>query len=146
MSDTWNNGVANATYGTLPKHIGMYSRDRLGWVVAARKRTLAVGSAIPSVVIDRASLTGSQNVQMLVLNNPAAPSRYYVVEVRKRWGSYESKLAGDAVIIHSVDTSRGEPAWSIDADTPPANRANNEGSMFKVGESWTCLLYTSRCV
>ena len=144
MSDTWYNGVANATYGTLPKHISMYSRDRLGWVVAARKRTLAVGSAIPSVTIDRASLAGSQNVQMLVLNNPAVPSRYYVVEVRKRVGSYEAALAGDAVIIHSVDTSRGEPAWSVDADTPPANRANNEGSMFKVGETWTAPDYSFR--
>jgi M6 family metalloprotease-like protein len=144
MSDTWYNGVANTTYGTLPKHISMYSRDRLGWVVAARKRTLAVGNAIPSVTIDRASLGGSQNVQMLVLNNPAAPSRYYVVEVRKRGGSYEAALAGDAVIIHSVDTSRGEPAWSVDADTPPANRANNEGSMFKVGETWTAPDYSFR--
>jgi hypothetical protein len=74
---------------------------------------------------------------MLILNYPNQTSRYYTIEVRKRTGNYENRLAGDAVIIHSVDTSRREPAWSIDADTPPANRANNEGSMFKVGESWT---------
>jgi M6 family metalloprotease-like protein len=137
MSDAWNNGVSNGTYGTLPKHINIYSRNRLGWVATARKRTITAGTGAQSITIDRASLPGSNNVQMLILNFPNQSSRYYTVEVRKRTGNYENRLAGDAVIIHSVDTSRREPAWSIDADTPPANRANNEGSMFKVGESWT---------
>ena len=137
MSDAWNNAVPNATYGTLPKHIGQYSRNRLGWVATARKRTINAGSGATSLALDRASLAGSSNVQMLVLGYPDQSTRYYVVEVRKRVGNYENRLAGDAVIIHSVDTSRGEPAWSVDADTPPANRANNEGSMFKVGEMWT---------
>lgn len=137
MSDAWNNGVSNGTYGTLPKHINIYSRNRLGWVATARKRTITAGAGAESITIDRASLPGSNNVQMLILNYPNQSSRYYTVEVRKRTGNYENRLAGDAVIIHSVDTSRREPAWSIDADTPPANRANNEGSMFKVGESWT---------
>lgn len=137
MSDAWNNAVSNATYGTLPKHIGQYSRNRLGWVAAARRQTITAGSGTTSLAMDRASLAGSSNVQMLVLNYPDQSTRYYVVEVRKRGGNYENKLAGDAVIVHAVDTSRKEPAWSMDADTPPANRANNEGSMFKVGEMWT---------
>jgi len=137
MSDAWNNAVSNATYGTLPKHISQYSRNRLGWVAAARKRTITAGNGTTSLAMDRASLAGSSNVQMLVLNYPDQSTRYYVVEVRKRGGNYENKLAGDAVIVHSIDTSRKEPAWSVDADTPPANRSNNEGSMFKVGEMWT---------
>ncbi len=137
MSDAWNNAVSNATYGTLPKHISQYSRNRLGWVAAARKQTITAGSGTVSLAMDRASLAGSSRAQMLVLNYPDQNTRYYVVEVRKRGGNYENKLAGDAVIVHAVDTSRKEPAWSMDADTPPANRANNEGSMFKVGEMWT---------
>jgi M6 family metalloprotease-like protein len=139
MSDAWSNGVPNSTYGTLPKHINIYSRNRLGWVTAARKRTATAGSrtGFGTFTIDRASMPGSNNVQMLILNYPDQTTRYYTVEVRKRTGSYENRLAGDAVIIHEVRTNRGEPAWSIDADTPPANRANNEGSMFKVGETWT---------
>lgn len=137
MSDAWNNGVSNATYGTLPKHINIYSRNRLGWVATARKRTIAAGSGATSFAIDRASLPGSTNTQMLILNYPDQNTRYYTVEVRKRTGSYENRLAGDAVIVHEVQTSRSEPAWSIDTDVPPANRANNEGSMLKVGETWT---------
>jgi M6 family metalloprotease-like protein len=144
MSDAWNNGVPNSTFGTLPKHINIYSRNRLGWVAAARKRTVTAGASARSVTLDRASLPGSANTQMLILNYPDQSSRYYTVEVRKRTGSYENRLAGDAVIIHEVQTGRASPAWSQDADTPPANRANNEGSMFKVGETWTSPDYTFR--
>jgi len=141
MSDAWNNGVPNSTYGTLPKHINIYSRNRLGWVATARKRTITSGvgpgASAQSVTIDRASLRNSTNTQMLILNFPDQTSRYYTVEARKRGGDYENRLAGDAVIIHEVQTGRASPAWSQDADVPPANRANNEGSMFKVGETWT---------
>lgn len=144
MSDAWNNAVSNATYGSLPKHISVYSRNRLGWVAAARKRTIVAGAGAASVSMDRISLPGSSNTQMMVLSYPEQSTRYYTLEVRKRGGNYENRLAGDAVIIHEVLTSRKEPAWSMDADTPPANRANNEGSMFKVGETWISPDYAFR--
>ncbi|MBN8212720.1 MAG: hypothetical protein J0M09_07350 [Xanthomonadales bacterium] len=144
MSDAWSNAVGNATYGSLPKHINIYSRNRLGWVVDARKLTVTAGAPARSIAIDRASLAGSTNRQMLILNYPDQASRYYTLEVRKRGGNYENRLAGDAVIVHEVQTSRKEPSWSMDADTPPANRANNEGSMFKVGETWVSSDYAFR--
>jgi M6 family metalloprotease-like protein len=144
MSDSWNNGVSNATYGTLPKHISIYSRNRLGWVTNARKLTVNAGTGAQSVVLDRASLAGSTNRQMITLAYPGQNTRYFVVEARMRGGNYENRLAGDAVIIHEVETSRKEPAWSVDADDPPANRANNEGSMFKVGETWISPDYAFR--
>ncbi|MFD0724168.1 hypothetical protein [Lysobacter brunescens] len=136
MSDAWNNGVSNGTYGTLPKHINIYSRNRLGWVPAARKLAINAGGTTTTVTVDRASLAGSSNIQMVTLNYPGQTTRYFTVEVRKRTGNYEANLAGNAVIIHEVQTGRSEPAWSMDADKPAANRANNEGSMFKVGERW----------
>ena len=144
MSDAWSNAVGNATYGSLPKHINIYSRNRLGWVAAARKLTVTAGSPARSIPVDRASLPGSPNRQMLILNYPDQSTRYYTLEVRKRGGNYENRLAGDAVIIHEVQSSRKEPSWSMDADTPPANRANNEGSMFKVGETWISPDYAFR--
>jgi M6 family metalloprotease-like protein len=144
MSDSWNNGVPNATYGTLPKHINIYSRNRLGWVATARKRTVNAGASAVALTLDRASLAGSSNVQMITLAYPGETTRYYTLEARKRTGDYENRLAGDAVIVHEVQTSRKEPAWSVDADDPPANRANNEGSMFKVGETWIAPDYAFR--
>ena len=65
------------------------------------------------------------------------PTHYYTIETRTRVGTYEANLAGDAVIVHEVNTTRPEPSWCVDASVPPADLSNNEGSMFKVGESWT---------
>jgi hypothetical protein len=72
---------------------------------------------------------------------PGAPSsHYYVIETRRAGVAgdvYDYDLAGSAVIVHEVDTTRQEPAWSVDAQTPPADVANDAGSMFKSGETWT---------
>lgn len=138
MSDDWRNAVSDPTYGSLPKHINIWSRDELGWIDAARKLTISADGVYDNIVLDRASLIGSTNTQMIVIVLPApAPAwRYYIVEARKRAGAYDGNLAGDAVIIHEVNNLRGEPSWSVDADIPPADRANNPGSMFVVGESW----------
>ena len=138
MSDAWDNAVNDSTYGAQPKHIGVWSRDALGWIDAARTLTISSDGATNGIVLDRASLVGSTHAQMIVVRLPGGPAtHYYVIEARKKVAYYESSLAGDAVIIHEVDTTREEPAWSVDAQVPPANYSNNEGSMFKVGESWT---------
>ena len=138
MSDAWSNAATDTTYGKIAKHISVWSRDKLAFIDAARKRTIDTDGVYANLMLDRASLIGSANLQMIVVRAAGAPAtQYYTIEARKRGGKYEASLAGDAVIIHSVNTTRSEPAWSVDATTPPANVANNEGSMFKVGESWT---------
>lgn len=139
MSDAWSNATSSATFGTLPKHINVFQRERLGWIDAARKVTIAASNTQSlRIQLDRASLRGSTNVQMIVLAMPQAgdPSQtvIYTVEARVRSGDYEAQLAGDAVIIHKVQDYG--MAHSQDADVPPADHAGNEGSMFKAGESW----------
>ena len=137
MSDGWSNAVENATYGSLPKHINVRQRDRLGWIDAARKLTIRSGAAAKNVSLERASLAVSNNWQMIVLQLAAADSKgkvAYTVEARGRTGSYEAELAGAAVIIHGIGADG--VAYSVDAAVPPADRSNNEGSMFKVGEAW----------
>lgn len=139
MSDSWRNAVQDGTYGTRPKHVNMLQRERLGWVDAARKRVVMANQGIVQVALDFAHRTGSTNTQLLVLAMPTQEDPYrttiYSVEARQRSGDYEAQLAGDAVIIHAM-TDYGM-AYSQDADAPPADVANNEGSMFKVGETWT---------
>ncbi|KRA53743.1 hypothetical protein ASD77_03535 [Pseudoxanthomonas sp. Root65] len=139
MSDSWNNAVGDATYGTRPKHINIFQRHRLSWVDTARQRVVPLGDlATRDITLDYAHLTGSANAQMLVLSLSPQADPYatvvYTLEARKREGTYEGNLAGNAVIIHKVE--RSGTAYSIDAEVPPANRSNNEGSMFKVGERW----------
>ncbi|MDH5834540.1 hypothetical protein [Luteimonas kalidii] len=140
MSDSWSNAVRDGTYGSRPKHINIVQRDRLGWIDAPRKRTIASGSARTRVTLDYASLSGAGNVQLLLLQTPASPDPYrgtwYTLEARRPVGDYEGALAGEAVIVHRVGPNYSQEAESQDADVPPANTANNEGSMFKVGEVW----------
>jgi hypothetical protein len=141
MSDAWHNATSDATFGTQPKHIGVYSRNRLGWVDAARKLTITTMGSYPNLALDAAELASSANLQMIVVDPPGAPATYYYTLEARRAGVagdlYDHNLAGSAVIIHEVDTLRGEPAWSVDAQVPPASVANDAGSMFTVGESWT---------
>jgi hypothetical protein len=138
MSDAWDNAGSDGTFGAQPKHIGIWSRDHLGWIDPQRKITVSSNGLAPGIVLDRASLTGSTNTQMIEVTLPTEPdSHYYVIEARKRVPGFESHLAGDAVIIHEVDLDRDEPAWSVDATVPPADVANDPGSMFVVGEAWT---------
>ncbi|MEO6688386.1 MAG: hypothetical protein ABIS07_09985 [Dokdonella sp.] len=139
MSDAWDNAASDPTYGAQPKHINIWSRDKMGWVDAARKLTISADGIVSGITLDRASLIGSTHTQMIVvtLPSPELATHYYVIEARKKSGYYEAKLAGDAVIIHEVNTTRPEPSWSVDATVPAANVANNAGSMFIVGESWT---------
>ncbi|TYT25836.1 hypothetical protein FZO89_05970 [Luteimonas viscosa] len=148
MSDSWSNAVVDTTYGARPKHINILQRDRLGWVDAVHKRTIAAGSARTRLAVDYASLplptedNGlADNIRMLVLQTPQSPDPYrgtfYTIEARRPTGDYEGALAGDAIIIHQVGSDYRYEAESQDSDSPPADRADNEGSMFKVGESWT---------
>ena len=139
MSDGWSNAVGDATYGTRPKHINIFQRHRLSWVDAPRQQIIVLGDlATRDITLDYAHLANSTNVQMLVLSLSPQADPYatvvYTLEARKREGTYEGNLAGNAVIIHKLE--RSGTAYSIDADVPPANRSNNEGSMFKVGERW----------
>lgn len=139
MSDGWSNAVRDAMYGIRPKHINILQRDRLGWLPAARKLVIPAGSnGNWQVELEYASLANAGGRQMILLSMPtqADPSRTvtYTLEARRRVGDYEAMLAGDAVIIHRVLDGT---AYSEDASVPPANVSNNEGSMFKAGETWT---------
>jgi M6 family metalloprotease-like protein len=140
MSDCWDDATSDATFGTQPKHISIYSRDRLGWVDAARKLTMGTAGTWANLSLDAAELAASSNLQMIVVTLPGAvATHYYTIEARRAGlagDAYDHNLAGSAVIVHEIDTTRKEPAWSVDAQTPPANFANDAGSMFTTGETW----------
>lgn len=139
MSDAWRNATSDTTYGLLPKHINMYQRERLGWLPASRKRTIAADNReTQEFVLDAASLVQTTNAQLVVLAMPSQPDPYktviYTLEARRRTGTYEAKLAGDAVIIHKLEDYG--IAYSVDRDVPAATLSSNEGSMLKVGGRW----------
>lgn len=139
MSDAWRNATSDAAYGLLPKHPNMYQRERLGWLPASRKRVIDAGNReTHEFVLDAGSVLKTSNTQLVVLALPSQPDPYktviYTLEARRRTGTYESKLAGDAVIIHKLEDYG--IAYSVDRDTPAATLSSNEGSMLKVGGRW----------
>ncbi|HET7778242.1 MAG TPA: hypothetical protein VFL07_06780 [Rudaea sp.] len=140
MSDWRADATSDLTFGTLPKHINIYHRDRLGWIDAARKLTIGSAGIWANLSLDAAEIDSSTNLQMIVVTLPgAAATHYYTIEARRAGDAgdaYDRNLAGSAVIIHEIDTTRKEPAWSVDAQSPPANVADDPGSMFVAGESW----------
>jgi len=140
MSDAWDNATSDATFGSQPKHINIYHRDKLGWVDAARKLTVNTAGSLANLQLDAAELASSSKLQMIVVTLPRAPStHFYTIEARRAGVAgdlYDHNLAGSAVIIHEVDTTRAEPAWSVDAQVTPADIGNDAGTMFKAGEAW----------
>jgi M6 family metalloprotease-like protein len=141
MSDAWDDAASDATFGAQPKHINIYHRDKLGWIDAARKLTISSAGTSANLQLDAAELIASANLQMIVVTLPGAPAtHYYTIEARRSGVAgdvYDYDLAGSAVIVHEIDTTRQEPAWSVDAQQPPADVADDAGSMFKTGEAWT---------
>lgn len=136
MSAYWSHVGYSGTYGALPKHLNIQQRERLGWVDLPRRLEIAEGANLTGVVLDRASLVASGNVQMVVLPEPGSDATYRLeVRARVAGNSYEANLPGNAVIIHKI-YNLGNVGYSVDADVPPADQASNEGSMFKVGETW----------
>jgi hypothetical protein len=140
MSDWRVDATSDATFGTLPKHINIYHRDRLGWIDAARKLTIGSAGTFTNLSLDAAEIASSTNLQMIVVTLPGAvATHYYTIEARRAGAAgdaYDHNLAGSAVIIHEIDMTRKEPAWSVDAQTPPATVANDPGSMFTTGQTW----------
>ena len=133
MSSATGRAVNDPVYGRLGKHINMQFKYRLGWVTDGDG--FIAGLLTDEVLeIDHTALASTPNPRFVRL--PVSDGSHYMVEVRKQVGNYESNLAGEAVIIHHVVTGRSEPPWVVDQDVPPANFSDNEGVMWKVGETF----------
>jgi hypothetical protein len=134
MSSATGSAVNHGTYGRLGKHTSSYHKDRLAWIAPGELFEPTVDGSY-TVTLDQIALASTPNYRMARLTPPVG-NRYYTVEARKRVGQYDGNLPGAAVIISEIDSGRSEPAWVVDADIPPANVNTNEGSMWKVGETF----------
>jgi hypothetical protein len=133
MSSAFGNAVSQAPYGRQGKHHTAYHKDRLGWIAPNELQVVNEGEAV-TVTIDHMALQSTANLRAVEIPIPGT-NDWYTVEVRDRVG-YDGQLPGNAVIITYVDTNRQEPAWAVDIDNPPANFGSNEGTMFRVGETF----------
>jgi len=134
MSAATTNGVLDSVFGRLGKHINMYYKHYLGWVDDSDGYIVnpMTDDVFLVVYSSRATTGGAGRFARI----PLSDGSQYMVEVRKESGNYESNLPGTAVIIHHVVQGRSEPPWIVDQDVPPASFSNNEGVMWKTGETF----------
>ncbi len=134
MSSATGYAVFDPTYGALGKHVHAYHKEMLGWIASAERFTVAEDT-INTIVVDPLALASTGDYRMAIVPIPGS-SRFYTVETRDLLGNYDGALPGNAVIIAEVDLGRGEPIWVVDSDVPPADYGDNEGSMWRVGETF----------
>lgn len=123
-----------------------YHKEKLNWLTGASIVTVSASTPFttPGVVrvgdrlvqtIDLDPVAQTSGIRMISL--PVAGGNKWVVEAREMTGPYESGLPGTAVIISHIDPTRREENWVFDADSPPADNNDNDGTMWTVGEKWT---------
>jgi len=134
MSAATRNGVNFSPYGRLGKHHTAYHKNRLGWIVPDELLAVEPGQKATGI-IDPMTAPTTGNYRMARISTLQS-NEWYTVETRNT-ESYDDNLPGTAVIISQVQLGRSEPAWAVDVSNPPGNFGSNEGTMFRVGESFT---------
>ncbi len=133
MSGGGSVGPTDPTYGSLGTHTIAYHKDKLGWIPAVRKFTVAPNSC-QVLTIDYLSQVPPTFGTYLMAQIPIGSSHFFTVEARKNFGYDNGRLPGQAIVIHDVLTTRREPAHVMDAT---AGNTNDAGAMWLPGEIFT---------
>ena len=124
----------DATYGCVGQHTISFHKDKLGWIPAGEKFTFIASNLTATITLEQLALPATTNYKMAQIPIGGSSTHFYTLEARRLVG-YDKKLAGPAVIIHEVDTTRAIPANVIDAD---GNGITSDGgAMWAVGETFT---------
>jgi M6 family metalloprotease-like protein len=122
----------------VPQHTIAYNKWWAGWIDAERVFVPELPStrSVMLLYADRAATTvGYQLVRAV---GPMGSGTLQLAEARRRVG-YDQSLPGDAVVLHSYDVNRSEPAQVIDVDRN--GDPNDAGAMWTVGESYADSLF-----
>ena len=109
MSDIWDFGASVPPYGVVGQHTISAHKRQLGWLGAGAIH-IPGGASPLEFQLERLALPASAGYLMASI--PISETLSYTVEAR-RWAGYDGNLPGEGVIIHEVDTTRGEPAWLV---------------------------------
>jgi hypothetical protein len=113
--------------GSGGSHFNAWHKDRLGLI--PRGRVLEVSSGTRSLVLEPSAFAPpGTNPQYVFLPLAGRPGFGFTVEARWRRG-YDRAVPRQAVLIHSIDPGRAEPAQVVDPD--------GNGNPNDLGASWT---------
>ncbi len=117
-------------YGPVGVHTISDYKDMLGAIPAARKY-VADASANQYVTLERLALPGSFDYLMAQIPVGIPGLEYYTIEAR-RYAGYDRRLnhnpGGEAVVMHTVDTTRDRRANVVDVD--------NNGNPSDAASAW----------
>jgi hypothetical protein len=118
----------------LQQHTIAYDKWSAGWIDARSVLIPALAStqSVMLLFADRAPATAGY--QLVRVPDPQASAKQTLAEARRRVG-YDQGVPGNAVVLHSFDQARSEPAHVIDVDRN--GDPNDAGAMWTVGESYT---------
>jgi len=118
----------------LQQHTIAYNKWWAQWIDSDRLLIPSLPSTRSVMLLygDRAPTTAGY--QFLRVTDPAVSWRSYMAEARRRAG-YDQGVPGNAVVLHSYEPSRLEPAQVIDVDRN--NDPNDAAAMWTPGESYT---------
>ncbi len=118
--------------GTISAH-----KDKAGWIPASQKYTAALDSN-QNITIERLGTTATGDYLMAQIPIDGSSTRFYTVESR-RFGGYDDHVAGEAVVVHKVDTTFATALTRIATVVDPDDNGNpnDAGAMLLPGETFT---------
>ena len=127
----WFNSAANSDplYGCVGQHTIAGYKELLGWLAPSQVYTVAPGETA-TITVERLALPTNDNPLLVKVPIQGSDQIYYTVEVRRQVG-YDSKLPGEAVIIHLFNNDR---AQIIDIDGN--DNTGDAGAMWLPGETF----------
>jgi len=135
MSGSYGNcSQEDPVYGCLGVHTISYHKNMLGWIHPLHQYEMPLTPTVTALWLnDLVVVPPTGRLLMAKIPWPADPSQSYTFE-RRRWTGYDQNIPGEAVVIHSVDPTRDNPAWVVDGDGD--GDCNDEGAMWELGETF----------
>ena len=121
-------------YGCIDPHTIAYHKDFLGWIPPARKY-VAPPNSIRTITLERLAQPGPDGYLMAQIPIGNSSTDFYTVEARM-FAGYDDAIPGEAVIIHKVDTTRGDRLAQV-VDIDNNGDPNDGGAMWTPGEIFT---------
>jgi M6 family metalloprotease-like protein len=127
----------HSVYGCIADHTISYHKDRLAWIPASRKYT-ATSAADQNITLERLAMSASTGDYLMArIPIGGSSTRFYTVEAR-RFAGYDNigPIPGEAVVIHNVDTTRGDRVAQV-VDPDGNGNPNDASAIWLPGETFT---------
>ena len=125
---------AHPTYGCVGVHSIAFHKDLLGWVSGSHRYVPEPASSRTITLEPLSEAVSDGGYHLAQIPIVGGPPRFYTVEARRPTG-YDSQVPGEAVVIHSVNTTLTDRnAKVVDGDSGNTN-PNDAGARWLPGES-----------